>query len=108
MLIKLTKMALFDKVQAMTKKQLNNCLVLHIHKCITDDECDLTDIVKEFIMVKLMMKAIFCYNSVSNDCFLDCTFHDCQTWFLYYEYIHHIVIVRVTPPLPNYLCLCFV
>ena len=34
----------------MTEKRLNNCLVLHVHKCITD-ECDLVKIAKEFVMV---------------------------------------------------------
>ena len=34
----------------MTEKQLNNCLVLHAHRCITD-ECDLVKIAKEFVMV---------------------------------------------------------
>ena len=34
----------------MTEKQLNNCLVLCVHKYITD-ECDLVEIVKEFVMV---------------------------------------------------------
>ena len=34
----------------MTEKQLNNCLVLHVHKYITN-ECDLVEIAKEFVMV---------------------------------------------------------
>ena len=34
----------------MTEKQLNNCLVLRVHKYITD-ECDLVEIAKEFVMV---------------------------------------------------------
>ena len=33
-----------------TEKWLNNCLVLHVHKCITN-ECDLVEIAKEFVMV---------------------------------------------------------
>ena len=33
----------------MTEKQLN-CLVLHVHNCITN-ECDLVEIAKEFVMV---------------------------------------------------------
>ena len=34
----------------MTEKWLNNCLVLHVYKCITN-ECDLVEIAKEFVMV---------------------------------------------------------
>ena len=34
----------------MTEKRLNNCLVLHVHKCITN-KCDLVEIAKEFVMV---------------------------------------------------------
>ena len=34
----------------MTEKRLNNCLVLHVHKCITN-KCDLVEIDKEFVMV---------------------------------------------------------
>ena len=34
----------------MMEKRLNNCLVLHVHKCITN-ECDLVEIAKEFVMV---------------------------------------------------------
>ena len=34
----------------MMEKWLNNCLVLHVHKCITN-ECDLVEIAKEFDMV---------------------------------------------------------
>ena len=34
----------------MMEKQLNNCLVLHVHKCITD-EYDLVEIAKKFVMV---------------------------------------------------------
>ena len=34
----------------MTEKRLNNCLVLHVHKCITN-EGDLVEIAKEFVML---------------------------------------------------------
>ena len=34
----------------MTEERLNNCLVLHVHKCITN-ECDLVEIATEFVMV---------------------------------------------------------
>ena len=34
----------------MTEKRLNNCLVLHVHKCITNKH-DLVEIAKEFVMV---------------------------------------------------------
>ena len=34
----------------MMEKRLNNCLVLHVHKCITN-KCDLVEIAKEFVMV---------------------------------------------------------
>ena len=34
----------------MTEKWLNNCLVLHVHKCITNER-DLVEIAKEFVMV---------------------------------------------------------
>ena len=34
----------------MMEKQLNNCLVLHVHKCITNEH-DLVKIAKEFFMV---------------------------------------------------------
>ena len=34
----------------MTEKRLNNSLVLHVHKCITN-ECDLIEIAKEFVMI---------------------------------------------------------
>ena len=34
----------------MTKKRLNNCLVLHVDKWITN-ECDLVEIAKGFVMV---------------------------------------------------------
>ena len=34
----------------MTEKQLNNCLVLHVHKYITN-KCDLVEIAKEFVIV---------------------------------------------------------
>ena len=36
----------------MTEERLNNCLVLHVHKCITN-ECDLVEIAKEFVMVMM-------------------------------------------------------
>ena len=34
----------------MIEKRPNNCLVLHVHKCITNER-DLVEIVKEFVMV---------------------------------------------------------
>ena len=34
----------------MTEKRLNNFLVLHIHKCITNEH-DLVEITNEFVMV---------------------------------------------------------
>ena len=34
----------------MTEKHLNNCLVLHVHKCITNKR-DLVEIAMEFVMV---------------------------------------------------------
>ena len=34
----------------MTEKQFNNCLVLHVHKCITNEH-DIVEIAKEFVMV---------------------------------------------------------
>ena len=34
----------------MMEKWLNNCLVLHVHKCITNEH-DLVEITKEFVMV---------------------------------------------------------
>ena len=34
----------------MAEKWFNNCLVLHVHKCITNKR-DLVEIVKEFVMV---------------------------------------------------------
>ena len=48
-LMKLSKVLTY--LQAiMTEKWLNNCLVLHVHKCITN-KCDLVEIAKEFVMV---------------------------------------------------------
>ena len=37
----------------MTEKRLNNCLLLHIHKDVTDS-IDLVEIAKEFIVVGLI------------------------------------------------------
>ena len=34
----------------MMEKRVNNCLVLHVHKCITNER-DLVEIAKEFVMV---------------------------------------------------------
>ena len=34
----------------MKEKQFNNCLVFHVHKCITNER-DLVEIAKEFVMV---------------------------------------------------------
>ena len=34
------------------EKQLNNCLVLRVHKCITNER-DLVEIAKEFVMVMM-------------------------------------------------------
>ena len=48
-LMKLSKVLTYLQA-TMTEKQLNNCLVLHVHKCITN-ECDLVEIAKEFVMV---------------------------------------------------------
>ena len=34
----------------MMEKWLNNCLVLHVHKCVTDEH-DLVEIAKDFVIV---------------------------------------------------------
>ena len=36
----------------MMEKRLNNCLVLHVHKCISNER-DLVEIAKEFVMVNV-------------------------------------------------------
>ena len=47
--MKLSKLLTYLQA-TMMEKWLNNCLVLHVHKCITN-KCDLVEIAKEFDMV---------------------------------------------------------
>ena len=47
--MKLSKMLTYLQA-TVTEKQLNNCLVLYVHKCITN-KYDLVEIANEFVMV---------------------------------------------------------